>query len=186
MSATAYADEFPTPETSSSEFSDTHDIAAAVGDTATRAAQGANAAQTARDAMEQVDESSRVLERRVEALTEASQRINAILTSIEAIASQTNLLALNATIEAARAGEAGRGFAVVAGEVKALAGQTAKATEDISSRIATLDSEVKEILDGVRGSGTAIAQGKDAVDQMSEATDDIARQLNELRVRVQS
>jgi len=185
MNATAYADEFSTPDDGSSNTADMHEIAIAVGDTATRASQGADAAQIARDAMEQVDESSRVLERRVEALTEASQRINSILTSIEAIASQTNLLALNATIEAARAGEAGRGFAVVAGEVKALAGQTAKATEDISSRIATLDNEVKEILDGVRGSGTAIAQGKDAVDQMSQATDDVARQLNDLRARVQ-
>lgn len=185
MNATAYADEFSTPDDGSSNTADMQEIAIAVGDTATRASQGADAAQIARDAMEQVDESSRVLERRVEALTEASQRINSILTSIEAIASQTNLLALNATIEAARAGEAGRGFAVVAGEVKALAGQTAKATEDISSRIATLDNEVKEILDGVRGSGTAIAQGKDAVDQMSQATDDVARQLNDLRARVQ-
>jgi methyl-accepting chemotaxis protein len=168
----------------SDESTDLRAISDAVGETAARASQGADAAQVAREAMSQVEESSRVLERRVEALTEASQRINAILSSIEAIASQTNLLALNATIEAARAGDAGRGFAVVAGEVKALAGQTAKATEDIAGRINTLDSEVKEILDGVRGSGDAIARGTSAVDQMTQATEQVAQQLNTLRQQV--
>ena len=67
---------------------------------------------------------------------EAARRIGDVVRLITDIAEQTNLLALNATIEAARAGDAGRGFAVVAGEVKALAGQTAKATEDIATQIA--------------------------------------------------
>ncbi|MBR9826520.1 MAG: hypothetical protein GYB36_12060 [Alphaproteobacteria bacterium] len=178
MNAYAYDDNASTGET------DMHAIAHAVGETAARASQGAEAAQVAFDAMNQVEESSQVLERRVEALTDASQRINAILSTIEAIASQTNLLALNATIEAARAGEAGRGFAVVAGEVKALAGQTAKATEDIASRISALDNEVKEILDGVRGSGVSVARGKEAVDQMTAATQEVATQLNDLRTQV--
>jgi methyl-accepting chemotaxis protein len=180
MNAHAYSDDaMARPVEASSAHS--HAVADAVGETAARASQGAEAAQVALDAMNQVEESSQVLERRVEALTDASQRINAILSTIEAIASQTNLLALNATIEAARAGEAGRGFAVVAGEVKALAGQTAKATEDIAARIAALDTEVKEILDGVRGSGESVARGKEAVDQMTLATQDIAQQLNTLR-----
>ena len=69
----------------------------------------------------------------IESLAAATQRIDGVLTLIQAIAEQTNLLALNATIEAARAGEAGRGFAVVAHEVKALAGQTAKATAEIAA-----------------------------------------------------
>ena len=180
MNAYASSDDAMTHPAGASD-SNSRAVAEAVGETAARASQGAEAAQIARDAMNQVEESSQVLERRVEALTDASQRINAILSTIEAIASQTNLLALNATIEAARAGEAGRGFAVVAGEVKALAGQTAKATEDIASRIAALDTEVKEILDGVRGSGQSVARGKVAVDQMTQATQEVAQQLNTLR-----
>ena len=180
MNAYAYSDDAMTHPAGASD-SNSRAVAEEVGETAARASQGAEAAQIARDAMNQVEESSQVLERRVEALTDASQRINAILSTIEAIASQTNLLALNATIEAARAGEAGRGFAVVAGEVKALAGQTAKATEDIASRIAALDTEVKEILDGVRGSGQSVARGKAAVDQMTQATQEVAQQLNTLR-----
>jgi methyl-accepting chemotaxis protein len=134
MTAYAYTDDSQPQDGGANAAAAARVIADAIGETAARASQGADAAQIARDTMNQIEESSQVLERRVEALTDASKRINAILTTIEAIASQTNLLALNATIEAARAGEAGRGFAVVAGEVKALAGQTAKATEDIAAR----------------------------------------------------
>ena len=150
-------------------------VNSAMQETASRAASGAKAAREAGEAMDQVEQASRVLERRVEALTDASQRISAILSTIEAIASQTNLLALNATIEAARAGEAGRGFAVVAGEVKALAGQTAKATEDISERISSLDTEVREILDGVRSSGESVHRSREAVKLTEEEIREVER-----------
>jgi methyl-accepting chemotaxis protein len=96
--------------------------------------QVATAAEVARDAVRRA-ESGHVTMR---GLAEATARIGDVLHLISDIAGQTNLLALNATIEAARAGEAGRGFAVVAGEVKALAGQTAKATADIGGQIAAV------------------------------------------------
>jgi methyl-accepting chemotaxis protein len=92
----------------------------------------------------------------IESLAAATQRIDGVLTLIQAIAEQTNLLALNATIEAARAGDAGRGFAVVAHEVKALAGQTAKATEEIGQNIGLIQSSTRNAVDAVREIGGAV------------------------------
>ena len=85
----------------------------------------------------------------VQELNEAAKRIGDVVSLITDIAEQTNLLALNATIEAARAGEAGRGFAVVAGEVKALAGQTAKATEDIATQIAGMQYATSRSIEAI-------------------------------------
>ena len=87
----------------------------------------------------------------VQELSEAAKRIGDVVSLITDIAEQTNLLALNATIEAARAGEAGRGFAVVAGEVKALAGQTAKATEDIAKQIADMQHATSRSIEAIGG-----------------------------------
>ncbi len=117
----------------------------------------------------------------IESLAAATQRIDGVLTLIQAIAEQTNLLALNATIEAARAGDAGRGFAVVAHEVKALAGQTAKATEEISQNVALIQASTRNAVEAVREIGGAVRGINDvtstiagAVGQQDAATREIS------------
>jgi methyl-accepting chemotaxis protein len=92
----------------------------------------------------------------IESLAATTQRIDGVLNLIQTIAAQTNLLALNATIEAARAGEAGRGFAVVAHEVKALAGQTAKATSEIGQNVSMIQASTRNAVDAVREIGNAV------------------------------
>jgi methyl-accepting chemotaxis protein len=120
----------------------------------------------------------------VSALSQGAQRIGDILGLISSIAAQTNLLALNATIEAARAGEAGRGFAVVASEVKSLAGQTARATEDIGGQITQIRQSTQYAVTTIGGVSArigeldrvaiAIAQ---AVGQQADAAAEIARSV---------
>ena len=120
------------------------------------------------------------------ALATAAQHIDEVVGFIRTIAGQTNLLALNATIEAARAGEAGRGFAVVASEVKALAIQTAKATEEISSQIAEVQSATRQAVDNV-GAIAAIMRDIDsftatiaaAVNQQNAAAAEISRNIGQ-------
>jgi methyl-accepting chemotaxis protein len=116
-------------------------------------------------------------------LAEASQTIGSIISTISGIAEQTNLLALNATIEAARAGDAGRGFAVVAQEVKALASQTARATDEIGRQIASVQaatglcvSQVEGITRMVSDVSTTSEGIAEAITQQSQVTADIARQ----------
>jgi methyl-accepting chemotaxis protein len=114
-----------------------------------------------RQSAEVVEQAGQRTERSVteiESLAAATQRIDGVLTLIQAIAEQTNLLALNATIEAARAGEAGRGFAVVAHEVKALAGQTAKATSEIGQNISLIQVSTRNAVEAVREIGTAVRE----------------------------
>lgn len=99
----------------------------------------------------------------IEALRSEVENVANMAGQIEAIAKQTNLLALNATIEAARAGEAGKGFAVVAGEVKSLAGQTAKATEEIARQIKDMQSATGDTVHSIDGIRTVIGR----IDEMS-------------------
>jgi methyl-accepting chemotaxis protein len=122
----------------------------------------------------------------IQGLAEAAQRIGDVVKLINDIAGQTNLLALNATIEAARAGEAGKGFAVVASEVKSLANQTAKATEEISAKIAEMQSATSLSVQAVQGIGQTIARINEiattiasAVEEQGAATQEIARNVQQ-------
>jgi methyl-accepting chemotaxis protein len=122
----------------------------------------------------------------IQKLGQSSAEIGQVIKVITTIAQQTNLLALNATIEAARAGEAGKGFAVVANEVKELAKETAKATEDISGKIEAIQSDTKAAVEAIGEIGTVINQINDiqntiasAVEEQSATTNEISRNLAE-------
>jgi methyl-accepting chemotaxis protein len=144
----------------------------------------------------QVQESSRIADEAVRqaqktdaSITELSQaaaRIGDVVKLITAVAEQTNLLALNATIEAARAGDAGRGFAVVASEVKALAAQTAKATDEISAQVAGMQTATHESVSTIKEIGKTITSISEiasaiaaAVEEQGAATQEISRNVQQ-------
>jgi methyl-accepting chemotaxis protein len=148
------------------------EIARNASDAAKVAGQAVDAAQTTNDT--------------VTKLGESSAEIGQIVKVITAIAQQTNLLALNATIEAARAGEAGKGFAVVANEVKELAKETAKATEDISQKIETIQVDTRRCVDAIAGILSIINQIAEyqdtiasAVEEQAATTSEMARSVSE-------
>ena len=128
----------------------------------------------------------------VRALAEGADKIGQVVDLITNIAGQTNLLALNATIEAARAGDAGRGFAVVANEVKSLAQQTARATEEIGAQIAQVQAATGDAVEAIRGitntieavSGIAASIAA-AVEQQGAATAEIARTVQQVAMSTQ-
>jgi methyl-accepting chemotaxis protein len=129
----------------------------------------------AADAVKQAD----ATDQRMAELSAAGDRIGDVVKLITSIAEQTNLLALNATIEAARAGDAGRGFAVVAQEVKNLAGQTAKATDEISSHIVNMQRATGESVDAIKAIGMTI-------ERISEITTSISSAVEEQGTATQS
>jgi len=155
------------------------ELSASVSDVTQRAKEAARVSASASD--EAVKTNAMV-----QSLAAAANRIGEVVELINDIASQTNLLALNATIEAARAGDAGKGFAVVANEVKGLANQTAKATEDISGQIGGVQEETRRALDAIRNIASVIDRVREissgiaiAVEQQGTATQEIAHNVQE-------
>ncbi|MCP2093309.1 MULTISPECIES: methyl-accepting chemotaxis protein [Actinosynnema] len=139
------------------------------------------AAATAHDSVERTRQASDVIAE----LSAASAEITDVVRTISSIAEQTNLLALNATIEAARAGDAGKGFAVVAGEVKDLAQETARATEDVSRRVEAINSGTTRAIESIAAITTAIDSVNEsqsaiaaAVEEQSATTDEVNRSIS--------
>ena len=155
----------------------TEEMTASIGEIAQNATR---AAQVASEAVEVVGDADRTMVK----LGESSAQVGSVVKAISSIAAQTNLLALNATIEAARAGEAGKGFAVVANEVRELAQETARATEDIVLRIETIQqdtsaavaaiAQISEIIVRIHDTQTTIAS---AVEEQTATASEIARRV---------
>jgi methyl-accepting chemotaxis protein len=146
------------------------------------ASNASQAAQVATGAVRAADETNAVVTK----LGDSSQEIGAVIKVITSIAEQTNLLALNATIEAARAGEAGKGFAVVANEVKELAKETAKATEDIARKVQAIQNDTTGAVTAIGEIATVIRQINDisgtiasAVEEQAATTNEIGRNVTE-------
>jgi len=133
-------------------------VAATTGEMASGIAEISGQVVHAKDVADRAEADVRRSGETVASLAEATDKIGAVITLIQAIAAQTNLLALNATIEAARAGEVGKGFAVVAAEVKNLANETAKATEEISLQISAVQRVSGEAVDAIRAIGRSIGE----------------------------
>ena len=139
-------------------------------------------AEIAHEAKRETDEASQ----RTATLTKSAERVRQVVALIKEVADQTNLIALNATIEAARAGEAGRGFAVVANEVKNLAGQSARAADEITGQVNDIESGVGAVSGAIRAASGVIAAMDEAaegiasaMEEQSAATREIARNIEQ-------
>jgi methyl-accepting chemotaxis protein len=170
----------------------TEDAAHDAQDVRGRIADGVAEVEGAVSRIAAISDAVSTLSTRIDSLDDACAQISGMIQTIEQIASQTNLLALNATIEAARAGEAGKGFAVVAGEVKNLAGQTGRATEEIRQRIATLQTGMSELRDAMAASAGRVDEGAQAIrgagatfSGLSEPVDKVTEKMTQIAAIVQ-
>jgi methyl-accepting chemotaxis protein len=173
-------------DTSEEASSNVQTVAASADELAASVAEIARQVQeSSRIAAQAVEQAGRT-DSRINELSQLASRVGDVVKFITAIAEQTNLLALNATIEAARAGEAGKGFAVVAQEVKALAAQTAKATDEISAQIAGMQAATNDSVSAIKEIGKTIqriseiaAHISTSVEQQGAATREIARNVQQ-------
>ncbi|WP_146002751.1 methyl-accepting chemotaxis protein [Telmatospirillum siberiense] len=156
----------------------TEELSASIGEIAKRVQASADGAHEAVDQAEKTRQT-------VDALSAAAEQIGDVVQAINAIAAQTNMLALNATIEAARAGEAGKGFAVVAGEVKGLAQQTAKATEDISRHVGEIQNTTVTAVSAIRAIAQTIGTISESVSAISAAVEEQGAATREIALNVQ-
>jgi methyl-accepting chemotaxis protein len=140
---------------------------------------GANTAQCSQLAADAVTEAD-LTNATINEMAAVAHEIGKVTDLINAIAGQTNLLALNATIEAARAGEAGRGFAIVAQEVKALAGQTATATQDIATRIAAMQSATGRCVNAIQGISATIQKLNEFAARIAQTVEEQAASAREI------
>lgn len=140
--------------------------------------EGASAVQNASRNMSDINTAVSQSVEQVTVLAEFTEKIGGITEEIKKIAGQTNLLALNATIEAARAGEAGKGFAVVANEVKSLANETARATEEITAIIGNLQEQMQSAMQHMEHSAQAVKTGQEAMDNVNKTMDGINEKIH--------